>query len=87
MDNCYCAFCPRRMTRAATCYLGDCVQLCSRLILRGLRNNDHVVLTGRIFVDAEESYSRDGLQWHPDYDDDNQDPESELWIAFQSPTK
>jgi hypothetical protein len=87
MDNCYCAFCPRRMTCAATSYLGDSVRLCSQLILTGLCNNDSVVLTGRIFVDADDSYSEDGLQWHTVYDYDNQDSDKKLWLAFQSPTK
>lgn len=85
LENCYCAFCRRRLADVATSCLMRGIELSpARVVLRGLSSSDEVSLVRDTIDLAAAAYYRhqsNGADpWHPEFDDE--DPDDKLKVAF-----
>ncbi|KAH0291758.1 hypothetical protein M436DRAFT_44182 [Aureobasidium namibiae CBS 147.97] len=80
LENCYCAFCHRRLAIAAAGHLARGIRISSaRVILRGLGSSKEASSVQETIDTLARTHGRDG--WHPEYDDE--DPNDKLKVAFR----
>jgi hypothetical protein len=86
LENCYCAFCHRRMITTATeCLIRGLMMSSAQVIIRGLINSDEVLTIRNMVDSAAAAIPFQFRRWYPEYD--GEDPDDKLQIAFRVVSK